>query len=352
MSERLSPHFTLAELTRTGTGLPNTPNSTEKANLKALAAGILEPIRAEFGKPLIVNSGFRSEAVNAQVGGSSTSQHRTGDAADVKPQLAGDYIALWKATLALADAGLQGLDQAIIYEKRSHLHVGRKAENARGMLLVKLLKPNASGKSYQSWGSYQGSLRDDFEAASAPSTDEELPTDETPGETTPPSETTSQDRPPAEESSVGESSTVEKPTEPGKVEQPSLPARALQLAASPVKLLGRAAGRVIRNPFGALIVGLAAGYFAKTYLPPEAQKQLASAALTYSGVASVCEDELEQCASTDQGETGPDEADSKASTAESAPAAESAPPAPTTEPDPAPVAEPDPAPPAPAPAQP
>jgi zinc D-Ala-D-Ala carboxypeptidase len=79
---RLSPNFTLAELTRTDTGLDNTPkNANEWANLKQLAMN-LEHVRAIIGKPVIITSAFRSEAVNRKVRGSLTSHHRFGFAAD------------------------------------------------------------------------------------------------------------------------------------------------------------------------------------------------------------------------------------------------------------------------------
>lgn len=77
----LTPHFTLAELTTTRTGLPNTPGEAEVAKLRKVAE-MLETIRAHFGRPVAVHSGYRSPAVNAAVGGSKTSQHMLAEAAD------------------------------------------------------------------------------------------------------------------------------------------------------------------------------------------------------------------------------------------------------------------------------
>lgn len=77
----LTPHFTLKEMTTTQTGLDNTPNADEIAALTALCTKILEPLREQFG-PIIIRSGFRSEAVNKKVGGVPSSQHRQGEAAD------------------------------------------------------------------------------------------------------------------------------------------------------------------------------------------------------------------------------------------------------------------------------
>jgi len=81
----LSDHFTLEELTHTDhRELDNTPNDLEIENLKRLAH-FLEAVRQVLGgKPIIVNSAFRSEAVNTAVGSKNTSQHRVGCAADIR----------------------------------------------------------------------------------------------------------------------------------------------------------------------------------------------------------------------------------------------------------------------------
>jgi hypothetical protein len=77
----LSPHFTLAELTRTSSGQPNVPSAAETKALVALCSSLLEPIRAKFG-PVSIHSGYRSKAVNEAIGGSKSSQHMRGEAAD------------------------------------------------------------------------------------------------------------------------------------------------------------------------------------------------------------------------------------------------------------------------------
>jgi putative chitinase len=81
----LSQHFTLAELTHTDhRSLDNTPNEGEIENLRRLAA-FLELVKTQLGgKPVLVNSAFRSAAVNAAVGSKDTSQHRSGCAADIR----------------------------------------------------------------------------------------------------------------------------------------------------------------------------------------------------------------------------------------------------------------------------
>jgi zinc D-Ala-D-Ala carboxypeptidase len=77
----LSPHFTLAELTRTSSGVANVPNAAETKALEALCSSLLEPVRSKFG-PVSIHSGYRSKAVNEAIGGSKTSQHMKGEAAD------------------------------------------------------------------------------------------------------------------------------------------------------------------------------------------------------------------------------------------------------------------------------
>ena len=81
----LSPHFTLEELTHTDhRELENIPNEAELANLKRLAE-FLETVKTVLGgKPIMVNSAFRSKAVNDAVGSKDTSQHRIGCAADIR----------------------------------------------------------------------------------------------------------------------------------------------------------------------------------------------------------------------------------------------------------------------------
>jgi len=84
----LSPHFTLREFVKSQTavrlGIANVPDDTEIKNMIALCEEVLEPTRAHFGKPVNVNSGFRCPELNRAIGGSSTSQHMSGEAADVE----------------------------------------------------------------------------------------------------------------------------------------------------------------------------------------------------------------------------------------------------------------------------
>lgn len=83
---QLSENFTLEEMTRSQTairrGIPNTPGPAVIRALTALCVHVLEPVRAHFEAPVLVSSGYRSPALNAAIGGSATSQHCLGEAAD------------------------------------------------------------------------------------------------------------------------------------------------------------------------------------------------------------------------------------------------------------------------------
>lgn len=85
---QLTANFSLAELTRSEAadrnGWDNTPNEAEIANLRRLAALLQQVKSAVGGKPVMINSGFRSKQVNDSVGSKDTSQHRLGCAADIR----------------------------------------------------------------------------------------------------------------------------------------------------------------------------------------------------------------------------------------------------------------------------
>lgn len=81
-------YFTLKEMTKSDTAIrrriSNIPNEQEKENIYQLVEKILDPLRESYGKPIVVSSGFRCEKLNKAVGGSKTSQHKTGQAADIR----------------------------------------------------------------------------------------------------------------------------------------------------------------------------------------------------------------------------------------------------------------------------
>ena len=81
-------YFTIEELCQSATadkyGIANKPSAAIEKNLHLLIENILDPLREAYGGPIHVNSGYRCEALNAKVGGSKTSEHMYGRAADIK----------------------------------------------------------------------------------------------------------------------------------------------------------------------------------------------------------------------------------------------------------------------------
>ena len=123
----LTEHFTLEELTHTDhRELDNTPNDAELANLTRLAEFLEEVKTVLGGKPIMVNSAFRSKAVNDAVGSKDTSQHRVGCAADIRvPGMAPNEVV--KAIIA---SGL-GYDQVIReFDRWTHISIPNEAVRA------------------------------------------------------------------------------------------------------------------------------------------------------------------------------------------------------------------------------
>jgi zinc D-Ala-D-Ala carboxypeptidase len=84
---KLSEHLELAEVIRSESakrrGISNMPTEQHITNLKKLAENVFEPIRANFRQPIRISSGYRSQSLNAAIGGATNSQHSTGEAIDI-----------------------------------------------------------------------------------------------------------------------------------------------------------------------------------------------------------------------------------------------------------------------------
>lgn len=129
--QQLSPHFKLSELLDTGTGrskgISNEPTPEIVENLRKLCNEALEPIRALIG-PMHVNSGYRADEINKAVGGSVTSAHSYGLAADIKPL----KVSRKQMCDAITKAGLK-LDQVICEPTWVHIgHLHPKTKTQRG----------------------------------------------------------------------------------------------------------------------------------------------------------------------------------------------------------------------------
>ena len=122
---KLSEHFTLRELTKTKTGIENVPNEEQVNNLRRLCRW-LERLRkrwndkyGEGDDPIIINSGFRSPAVNKAVGGVPNSNHLTGCAVDIRcigMEQALRYAAI---LLDISDLSHEDYDELLIEQKRN-----------------------------------------------------------------------------------------------------------------------------------------------------------------------------------------------------------------------------------------
>ena len=122
---KLSEHFSLAELTKTKQHIENVPNEAQVENLKRVCRW-LERLRKRWNDkygdgddPIIINSGFRSEAVNKAVGGVPTSNHLTGCAVDIRcigMEQALRYAAI---LLDISDMSREDFDELLIEQKRS-----------------------------------------------------------------------------------------------------------------------------------------------------------------------------------------------------------------------------------------
>lgn len=134
---RLSQNFHLSEFTRSTTaaklGVEIVATEEQIDRLREATDELFQKLRDRFGK-MSVTSGLRNEAVNEAVGGSSTSAHLTGDAADFYFHRArtGDV-------LGYLEEGHLKFDQVILYPKTGHIHLGYKhpvTREQRGQLLI------------------------------------------------------------------------------------------------------------------------------------------------------------------------------------------------------------------------
>lgn len=127
----MTKNFTLKELCVTKTGIHNEPNAEQKEALRLLAVNILQPARDALG-PIKVTSGFRNAKVNAAIGGSRTSQHMKGEAADLQCD---DNAALFKFIKTL------DFDQLIWEfgdkEQPDWVHVSYSKKNRKEVLRAK-----------------------------------------------------------------------------------------------------------------------------------------------------------------------------------------------------------------------
>ena len=128
-SEKIFTNFTLKEMLSTSTGLPNFPETWEQLENLQRLAGFLQCVRNIYGKPIIVNSAFRSNAVNEKAGGTKSSYHLKGLAADIRGADAKGNAEL----LGILKRNISQIDQLIAYrsvttKRIRFIHVGLPEE--------------------------------------------------------------------------------------------------------------------------------------------------------------------------------------------------------------------------------
>lgn len=114
-------HFTFQELVTTETGLPNSVSSPSHLGNLACLWDNLNFIREKFGKPVYINSAFRSPQVNRAVNGAKRSLHLQGRAADIRPKNLSDLEQLWNIVCSYDKQ--YGLSEKIKYDTFIHIAI-------------------------------------------------------------------------------------------------------------------------------------------------------------------------------------------------------------------------------------
>lgn len=133
--EKITANFTFDELIYSPTanrlGIDNTPDKETKEKLIRLAKEILQPIRNKWGSAIVVTSAYRCEALNKAVGGSKTSQHRLGEAADIKVGSKAQNKALFNLIQKMVSNGELKVGQLIDEYNYSWVHVSLPRTNGK-----------------------------------------------------------------------------------------------------------------------------------------------------------------------------------------------------------------------------
>ena len=131
-------YFSIKELCKSDTAeslkIDNTPSEEIKENLEALTVHVLDPLRERYGKPIRVNSGYRSPELNKVLKGATDSQHMKGEAADIT---AGSREENKKLFQLIIQNGVY--DQLIDEKDYSWVHVSHKKnlKNRKQLLYIK-----------------------------------------------------------------------------------------------------------------------------------------------------------------------------------------------------------------------
>lgn len=131
----MGKYFTVKELTRSTTaqrrGIDNTPGDKEIGAMETLIATVLDPLREAWGKPITVNSGYRCPALNRAVGGTATSHHLRGMAADITTGNRADNRRLFQLVQELKLPFTQLIDESDF----AWVHVSHEPGNVKRQVL-------------------------------------------------------------------------------------------------------------------------------------------------------------------------------------------------------------------------
>lgn len=141
-------YFSIKELCRSEDaekhGIDNTPSEEAKINMENLIVEVLDPCREKYGKPITVNSGYRSRQLNAKVGGVDTSDHLTGEAADITGGSVAENRKIFKILVE------NGKFDQIIWEKGGQwVHVSWRGDDSRHIMLE--FKNNSYRRIDENW---------------------------------------------------------------------------------------------------------------------------------------------------------------------------------------------------------
>ncbi len=125
-------HFRIEEFETSPTaktmGIDNIIPAEARRAVERLVEAVLDPLREEFAMPIYVNSGYRSAALNAAVGGVANSQHLRGEAADITSGTRDGNMRLWRLLRKMR----LPVDQAINEHNYAWIHVSHRAQHNRG----------------------------------------------------------------------------------------------------------------------------------------------------------------------------------------------------------------------------
>ena len=130
----ISKNFSLAEFAHSKKAFENginnvIPNESVKESIRALVVDVLQPLRDSIEASICINSGYRSEALNALLGGAKTSQHRKGEAADIRSP----FVSPLELARRIVALNLP-YDQVILYPSFVHVSHKRKGVNRKKVL--------------------------------------------------------------------------------------------------------------------------------------------------------------------------------------------------------------------------